>query len=125
MGDLNAKVGHERNGNIVGPCGMGEKNERGEKLIEFCQSRKLKITNTWISPGGKTRNQINYIMINTRSRNSVKQTRTYPGADIGYDHNPVVATAKINLKKDKAEREHGTVQSGHAQRWKGDAATRS
>ena len=24
MGDLNAKVGQERNGNIVGPCGMGE-----------------------------------------------------------------------------------------------------
>ena len=22
MGDLNAKVGQERNGNIVGPCGM-------------------------------------------------------------------------------------------------------
>ncbi len=41
MGDLNAEVGQERNGNIVGPCGMGEKNERGEKLIEFCQSRTL------------------------------------------------------------------------------------
>ena len=35
MGDLNAKVGQERNGNSVGPCGMGEKNERGDKLIEF------------------------------------------------------------------------------------------
>ena len=33
MGDMNAKVGQERNGNIVGPCGMGEKNERGGKLI--------------------------------------------------------------------------------------------
>ena len=64
MGDLNAKVGQERNGNIVSPCGMGEKNERGEKLIEFCQARKLTITNTWftqpnrrkytwISPNGK------------------------------------------------------------------------
>ena len=74
MGDLNANVGQERNGNIVGPCGMGEKNERGEKLIEFCQSRKLTITNTWfthpnrrkyiwISPDGKTRNTIDYIMI--------------------------------------------------------------
>ena len=42
MEDLNAKVGHERNGNIVGPCGMGEKNERGDKLIEFYQARKLR-----------------------------------------------------------------------------------
>ena len=61
-------------------------------------------------------NQINYIMINTRFRNSVKQTKTYPGADIGSDHNPVVATVKINLKKDKEEREHGTIQYGHAER---------
>ena len=64
----------------------------------------------------KKRNQIDYIMISTRFRNSVKQTKTYPDADIGSDHNPVVATVKINLKKDKEESEHGTVQSGHAQR---------
>ena len=91
---------------------MGEKNERGEKLIEFCRARKLTITNTWftqpnrrkytwISPDGKTRNQIDYIMINTRLRNRVKQAKTYPGADIGSDHNSVVATVKINLKKIK------------------------
>ena len=28
-------------------------------------------------------------------------TKTYPGADIGSDHNPVVATVKINLKRIK------------------------
>ena len=38
-------------------------------------------------------------MINTRFRNSVKQTKTYPGADIGSDHNTVVATVNINLKR--------------------------
>ena len=91
---------------------MGEKNERGDKLIEFCHARKLIITNTWftqpnrrkytwISPDGKTRNQIGYIMINTRFRNSVKQSKTYPCADIDSDHNPVVATVKINLKRIK------------------------
>ncbi len=37
-------------------------------------------------------------MINTQFRNSVKQTKTYPGADICSHHNPVVATVKINLK---------------------------
>ena len=48
MEDLNAKVGQERNRNIVGPRGMGENNGRREKLIEFCQSRKLTITNTYM-----------------------------------------------------------------------------
>ena len=36
MGDLNAKVGQYRNGNIVGPCGMGEKNERGDQFQTDC-----------------------------------------------------------------------------------------
>ena len=40
-------------------------------------------------------------MIVTRFRNSVKQAKTYPGADIGSEHNPVVATVKINLKRIK------------------------
>ena len=65
----------------------------------FTQPNRRKYT--WISPDGKTRNKIDYIMINTRFRNSVKQTKTYPGADIGSDHNPVVATVKINLKRIK------------------------
>ena len=54
-----------------------------------------------VSPDDKTRNQIEYIMIHrpTRIRNSVRQTKTHPGAEIGSDHNPVVATVKINLKR--------------------------
>ena len=54
-----------------------------------------------ISPDDKTRNQIEYIMIHTRIRNSVRQEKTHPGAEIGSDHNPVVTTVKINLKRIK------------------------
>lgn len=31
MGDLNAKVGRGREGSAVGPNGLGEKTERGER----------------------------------------------------------------------------------------------
>ena len=65
----------------------------------FTQPNRRKYT--WISPDGKTRNQIDYVMINTRLRNSVKQTKTYPGAGIRSDHNLVVATVKINVKSIK------------------------
>ena len=34
-----------------------------------------------------------------RFRNTLRQVRTYPGADIGSDHNPVVASVEIKLKR--------------------------
>ena len=40
-------------------------------------------------------------MINQRFRNCVKQARTYPGADINSDHNPVTIMFKVKLKKIK------------------------
>ena len=40
MGDLNAKVGKERTTDITGQYGLGARNERGERLIEFCQQNK-------------------------------------------------------------------------------------
>ena len=54
---------------------------------------------TWKSPGDVCRNQIDYILIRHRYRNSVKQCKTYPGADIGSDHNPLIAKIKIRLKR--------------------------
>ena len=47
MGDLNANVGDERYQDIVGMHGLGRRNERGERLIQFCQENKLIIANTW------------------------------------------------------------------------------
>ena len=41
MEDLNVKVGDERYQYIVGVHGLGRKNERGERLIQFCQENKL------------------------------------------------------------------------------------
>ena len=110
MGDFNAKVGKEKYEKIIGTYGLGNRNERGDRLIEFCQQNKLCVVNTWFqqptrrlytwnSPGGTTRNQIDYILINDRFRNNVKQVKTYPGADINSDHIPVVMKLKIKLKK--------------------------
>ena len=40
-------------------------------------------------------------MINQRFKDCVKQARTYPGADIDSDHNPVTIKFKVKLKKIK------------------------
>ncbi|GFO05880.1 craniofacial development protein 2-like [Plakobranchus ocellatus] len=37
MGDFNAKVGDERVEDVVGPSGIGNVNERGSRLIGWCQ----------------------------------------------------------------------------------------
>src|SRR6476619_416476 len=47
MGDFNAVVGEGRKDRVVGKFGLGKRNDRGERLIEFCKSQKLVITNTW------------------------------------------------------------------------------
>ncbi|GFO48135.1 craniofacial development protein 2-like [Plakobranchus ocellatus] len=47
MGDFNAVVGDERVEDGVGPSGIGTANERGIRLIEWCQINDFTITNTW------------------------------------------------------------------------------
>ena len=47
MGDFNAVVGEGREDRVVGKFGLGKRNNRGERLIEFCKSQNLVITNTW------------------------------------------------------------------------------
>lgn len=112
MGDFNAKVGHGRNEDIVGPWGLGEINERGERLIDWCRENEFMISNTWYknhvrrrytwtSPGDRVRNQIDYILIQKRFRNSIKTAKTMPGADCGSDHVPVICKMKIRLKQIK------------------------
>ena len=55
----------------------------------------------WKSPGDNTRNQIDYILINSRFRNALQVAKTFPGADCGSDHVPVCVTIRLKLKKIK------------------------
>ncbi|XP_060531503.1 uncharacterized protein LOC132705089 [Cylas formicarius] len=47
MGDFNAKIGQGRLSDLVGEFGLGDRNNRGERLIEFCQQHNMAVTNTW------------------------------------------------------------------------------
>ena len=47
MGDLNAKIGQGREGRVVGPSGLGQRNERGDRFYEWCAENEQVITNTW------------------------------------------------------------------------------
>jgi hypothetical protein len=73
-GDLNAKVGQENEGleHIMGRHGLGETNENGQHLVDFCTRHDLVIGGTifphkdchkvtWVSPDHKIENQTDHV----------------------------------------------------------------
>ncbi|XP_072051496.1 craniofacial development protein 2-like [Amphiura filiformis] len=123
MGDLNAKVGTnwQQWENILGKHGYGEVNQRGEKLLNFCAVNDLCISNTifkqkkdsrqwtWESPDQRTHNKIDYIMISNKWKNCVQNARSYPSADIGSDHQLVIANIRMKfhtIKKAKYPKQY-------------------
>jgi len=86
MGDWNAKIGTENGGweKVMGKFGYGARNERGEKQLEFATDQDLLICNTrfqqkdcrkwtWRSNDQRTKNLIDFIMIDTRWATAVQQ----------------------------------------------------
>src|SRR6476469_7487959 len=74
MGDFNAVVGEGKEDRVAGKFGLGKRNDRGERSIEFCKSQNRVITNTrfeqkkrrrytWKSPGDLRRYQLDYILV--------------------------------------------------------------
>ena len=90
----------------------GDTNERGLRLLEFATFNDLVSGNTfghhiasrswtWHSPNGQHHNQIDYILVRKRFRSGVNnaRTRSFPGADIGSDHDLLMMTFRIRRKK--------------------------
>ena len=91
IGDFNAKVGDEKVDDIVGPCGIGKLSDRGNKLIQWCQTNKFTITNTWYqnharrqwtwkSPDGKKKTKSIIFSSKKDSAMLLKQPNHYQGA---------------------------------------------
>ena len=94
IGDLNAKVGSETDGRTVGPHGTGERNEFGEKWVQWCDSKNMVIMNTWFKehprrlytwkrPGDHPGNQIDYITINSQFKRGIKGVKHTQGQIMG------------------------------------------
>ena len=112
MGDLNAKIGedNENREKIMGKYNIGERNENGLKLVEFCEANELVIGGSLFpqkdihngeSPDEKTKNQIDHIMINQRWRSSLQDVTLMRGADCNSDYRMLLAKMKIKLSKEK------------------------
>ena len=115
QGDWNAKVGKDASGSWQGICGLfcnDDTNERGLRLLEFPTFNDLMLVNTfghhkasrrwtWHSPNRQHHNQIDYIIVRKRFRTGVNsaRTQTFPGADIGNDHDLLMMTFHLRLKR--------------------------
>uniref|UniRef100_W5NNM4 Endonuclease/exonuclease/phosphatase domain-containing protein n=1 Tax=Lepisosteus oculatus TaxID=7918 RepID=W5NNM4_LEPOC len=44
MGNFNAKVASQEEANIIGRCGLGERNEAGNRLVQFCHENHLRVS---------------------------------------------------------------------------------
>ncbi|GFS08730.1 endonuclease-reverse transcriptase [Elysia marginata] len=109
IGDFNAKIGtkkKEEDLEWIGCHGIGERNQRGQRLLDFAAENKLYITNTfyqktksrywtWKSPGQQYRNQIDFILSTDKSL--FKNTEVITSIDVGSDHRMV--RGKIMLNK--------------------------
>ena len=108
--DFNAKIGtktKEEDFKSIRAFGVGERNERGDRLIEFAVEHNLIIANTlfqkpknrywtWESPDGETRNQIDSIL--SSQRGIVTNYEVFTKANIGSDHRLVGITLRINKR---------------------------
>jgi len=130
MGDFNAKVGTDSETwkGVLGHHGYGDENERGERLLEFCQLNKLSIMNTWfqhkntrkwtwtapektspVAPESRRktdvtpRNMIDFVMVDQRWRSSFTDTRSFPSATIGSDHSLVLSNVRLRFRIQQAK----------------------
>ncbi|XP_071842686.1 craniofacial development protein 2-like [Apostichopus japonicus] len=112
MADLNAKVGKKEDGeeSVIGNFGYGQRNDRGDGLVEFAISSKLKILNTffkkkanrkwtWISPDRATKNEIDFIL--SSDLNIVKDVNVLNKVNIGSDHRMKIGKFPINTKLER------------------------
>ena len=125
MGDFNAKVGM-RNGDElrVGSYGFGQRNPRGQRLVDFLEKEDLYLMNsffqkrpvkkwTWMSPDGSTRNEIDFIM--TTKKRIFSDVSVISKVKTGSDHRIVRGTLNINVKLERSRLMKSTLRPGPAQ----------
>ena len=115
QGDWNAKVGVDALKDwkhFCGPSCNAVTNERGLRLLEFASFNDMVLANTlgehkasrrwtWHAPNGIHHSQIDYILVQNWYRSGIKTaiTQTFPGADVGSDHDLVIMNFKVRRKK--------------------------
>jgi hypothetical protein len=99
LGDLNAKVGREQiYQGLIGRHSMHlNTNNNGQRLLEFAAAKNMMVSSicfphkeinkqTWRSLDGKTKNQIDQILLDKRNASSIQDVKSCKGASSDSDH---------------------------------------
>ncbi|KAK4876496.1 hypothetical protein RN001_009002 [Aquatica leii] len=110
LGDLNAKIGKEETLRPhIGKHSLHDQsNDNGLRIADFAAANNLCVKSTmfehkdihkqtWVSNDGRTRNQIDHIIIDARHSSNIVDVRSLRGADADTDHYLVTAKIKIRL----------------------------
>lgn len=123
LGDMNAKIGKEEvyKGTIGEHSLHISTNDNGQRLIDFAISKRMVISSTffphkdihkitWVSPNGKTFNQIDHVLVEKRGASHIMDVRAYRGACCGSDHNLVKVRYRSRIIAKQALRKHNTAK---------------
>ncbi|BHF67063.1 hypothetical protein SprV_0301008600 [Sparganum proliferum] len=110
-GDWNGQTGHgdPTKSHLLGCFGLGSRGENGERLLNFADRNRLLVTNTcfqhqkkylltWYSNDSHTTSQIDYILVSSRFRNWVYDSRSMRGVETGNAHGSDHVLVRTRLK---------------------------
>ncbi len=110
-GDWNARPGpvDRATRHILGKFAVGTKCAYGDRLVNFASANRLVVASTrfqhpqrhlvtWFSKDGRTRNQINHMLVRSRWASSVIDYWAYNGAQTGSEHGTDHAMVRARLR---------------------------
>ena len=119
-GDLNGHVGmNGRESTSHGNIGLSERNEEGDRVVEFANTFDLVIANTWFTKtrnqlitfkSGNSESQIDYILTNRRHLKDIINCKTIPGEAVVSQHRLVVMDLRTRTKKKRQYRRKNEVK---------------
>ena len=119
LGDFNARVGGDSHSwhSVIGSHTLGERNDNGTRLLDFCANNHLIVSNTWFQhkpihqatwfrngDRSRTGHMIDCILVNSRFRSSVLDTRVYRNTYHESDHELVMSTFRFKIKSKRHQR---------------------